>query len=41
MDSSLYDDRHSFVWKKGADLIALLDPQPGQRILDLGSAPAT
>ncbi len=35
-DSSLYDDRHSFVWKKGAELIALLDPQPGQRILDLG-----
>ena len=35
-DSSLYDDRHSFVWKKAADLIDLLDPQPGERILDLG-----
>jgi trans-aconitate 2-methyltransferase len=35
-DSSLYDDRHSFVWKKSADLIDLLDPQPGESILDLG-----
>jgi len=35
-DSSLYDDRHSFVWKTGADLLDLLAPQPGERILDLG-----
>jgi len=35
-DSSLYDDRHSFVWKKSADLIEMLDPKPGERILDLG-----
>jgi trans-aconitate methyltransferase len=35
-DSSLYDDRHSFVWKKAADLIDLLDPHSGERILDLG-----
>ncbi|HWD98543.1 MAG TPA: methyltransferase domain-containing protein [Bryobacteraceae bacterium] len=35
-DSSLYDDRHSFVWKKSADLIELLALQPGERILDLG-----
>jgi trans-aconitate methyltransferase len=35
-DSALYDDRHSFVWKKAADLIDLLDPQPGERIIDLG-----
>jgi trans-aconitate methyltransferase len=35
-DSALYDDRHSFVWKKAADLIDLLDPQQGERILDLG-----
>jgi trans-aconitate methyltransferase len=35
-DSALYDDRHSFVWKKAGDLIDLLDPQPGERILDLG-----
>jgi trans-aconitate methyltransferase len=35
-DSSLYDDRHSFVWKKAGDLIDLLDPKPGERVLDLG-----
>jgi trans-aconitate methyltransferase len=35
-DSALYDDRHSFVWKNGADLIDLLDPHPGERILDIG-----
>jgi trans-aconitate methyltransferase len=32
----LYDARHSFVWQRGADLIDLLDPQTGERILDLG-----
>jgi trans-aconitate methyltransferase len=35
-DSALYEDRHSFVWKHGAELIELLDPKPGERILDLG-----
>jgi len=35
-DSSLYEDRHSFVWKRGAELIDLLDPQPGERVLDIG-----
>ena len=35
-DSSLYDDRHSFVWRAGASLVDLLHPQPGERILDLG-----
>jgi len=35
-DSSLYDDRHSFVWKKVGDLIDVLDPKRGERILDLG-----
>ncbi len=35
-DSSLYDDRHSFVWQKVGDLVDLLDPKPGERILDLG-----
>jgi trans-aconitate methyltransferase len=35
-DSSLYDDRHSFVWKKAGDLIELLRVKPGERILDLG-----
>ncbi len=32
----LYDARHSFVWQRGADLIDLLNPQAGERILDLG-----
>lgn len=35
-DSALYDDRHSFVWKKASDLLDLLDPKPAERILDLG-----
>jgi trans-aconitate methyltransferase len=33
---SLYEDRHSFVWKYGAELMTMLDPRPGERILDLG-----
>src|SRR5882724_10379865 len=36
-DCSLYDDRHSFVWKAGSALLDLLDPKPGERILDVGS----
>jgi trans-aconitate 2-methyltransferase len=35
-DSSLYEDRHSFVWRSGEELLDLLDPKPGERILDLG-----
>jgi trans-aconitate 2-methyltransferase len=35
-DPSLYDDKHSFVWRHGASLIELLAPRPGERILDLG-----
>ena len=35
-DSGLYDDRHSFVWQAGAGVLELLQPQPGERILDLG-----
>src|SRR4051812_37742850 len=35
-DSSLYDDRHSFVWRAGASLVELLHPEVGERILDLG-----
>lgn len=35
-DSSLYDDRHSFVWKKSADLVELVAIAPGERVLDLG-----
>ncbi|MEZ5402116.1 MAG: methyltransferase domain-containing protein [Bryobacteraceae bacterium] len=35
-DPALYERGHSFVWKLGADLIGLLAPQPGERILDVG-----
>ncbi|HEY2014909.1 MAG TPA: methyltransferase domain-containing protein [Bryobacteraceae bacterium] len=33
---SLYQSSHSFVWEYGRDLINLLEPQPGERILDIG-----
>ncbi len=35
-DAELYEAKHGFVWKFGEDLIKLLDPKPGERILDLG-----
>jgi trans-aconitate 2-methyltransferase len=35
-NAALYDDKHSFVWKHGASLLALLEPKAGERILDLG-----
>jgi len=35
-DARLYEDKHSFVWRYGTDLIELLAPQRGERILDLG-----
>jgi trans-aconitate methyltransferase len=35
-DSELYNQKHSFVFEYGRDLIPLLNPQPGERILDLG-----
>ena len=35
-DPGLYDSKHSFVWRYGAELIELLAPQPGERILDVG-----
>jgi trans-aconitate methyltransferase len=35
-DAKLYDDKHSFVFKYGEDLVDLLSPQAGERILDLG-----
>lgn len=31
-----YDDKHDFVYEYGASVVELLDPQPGERILDLG-----
>ncbi len=35
-DTDRYQDQHSFVWQYGAALIDLLNPQPGETILDLG-----
>ncbi len=35
-NANLYDAKHAFVWKYGADLVPLLAPQSGERILDIG-----
>jgi trans-aconitate methyltransferase len=34
-----YQSRYSFVWEAAGELIGLLAPQPGERILDLGCGP--
>ncbi|MBI1761299.1 MAG: methyltransferase domain-containing protein [Acidobacteria bacterium] len=35
-NSALYDQKHSFVYEYGQDLLSLLQPQPAELILDLG-----
>lgn len=35
-DAQLYDDKHEFVSRLAENLVALLAPQPGERILDVG-----
>jgi trans-aconitate methyltransferase len=35
-DAKRYQSRHSYVFEYGESLIDLLDPRPGERILDLG-----
>lgn len=35
-DVARYQEKHSFVWRFGANLLELLAPQPGERILDIG-----
>src|SRR5262249_48432550 len=35
-NADLYNASHSFVWKFGAQLVEVLAPQPGEKILDLG-----
>ena len=35
-NATLYDDKHNFVAKYGEDVVQLLAPQQGERILDLG-----
>ncbi len=35
-DAEAYDDQFGFVTQYGNDVLSLLDPRPGERILDLG-----
>lgn len=35
-NAHLYQDKHAFVWKMGVPLLELLNPQAGERILDVG-----
>src|SRR5215211_7487707 len=35
-DPNLYQSAHAFVWQKASDLLDLLAPRPGERVLDLG-----
>jgi trans-aconitate 2-methyltransferase len=35
-NTALYESKHSFVWEHAEDLLKLLSPRPGERILDLG-----
>jgi trans-aconitate methyltransferase len=35
-DPDAYDDGHAFVYEYGGEVLELLDPAPGERILDLG-----
>ena len=35
-DPNLYQSAHAFVWQKAADLLELLAPRPGERVLDVG-----
>jgi trans-aconitate methyltransferase len=35
-DPDDYDDDHAFVYERGASVVDLLNPQPGERVLDLG-----
>jgi trans-aconitate methyltransferase len=36
-NAQLYDAKHAFVFQYGEDVLNLLNPKPGERILDLGS----
>ena len=35
-NAGLYDNKFSFIWEYGSNLIDLLDPQPGESVLDIG-----
>ena len=36
-NATLYEGKHAFVWKYGEDLLNLLSPQPGEKILGCGT----
>ena len=36
-NAQLYDQKHAFVFQYGKGVVELLEPKPGERILDLGS----
>jgi trans-aconitate methyltransferase len=38
-DAQHYQDQHSYVWRFGAGLLEVLQPRPGERILDVGCGP--
>ncbi len=38
-NASTYQDQYSYVWQHGKSLLALLKPQAGEHILDLGCGP--
>jgi len=38
-DAELYEAKHSFVWQFGQALIERLNPQSGERVLDVGCGP--
>lgn len=35
-DARLYSGKHAFVWEMAKDLVPMLAPKPGERILDIG-----
>ena len=39
-NTNLYDAKYDFVWKYGFDVVSLLDPRAGERILDFGCGTA-
>jgi len=39
-NADLYDDKHSFVFQYGENVLALLDAKPGEHVLDVGCGTA-
>jgi trans-aconitate methyltransferase len=35
-DAERYQSRHGYVWRYGEALVEVLDPQPGERVIDVG-----